>query len=215
MKQYVLAAAMAAGLAAPAAAATISTLGDQNGTVWEWGLPDTTWYGQTVTFDAAVTMNSFTFRLDDIGRSIGYTAYVYAWDGSAAAGAALFSASGATLGASGFNDYTTGTGALGLLAGAYVLFWEATSEGAATWAAVAGPDTYDGGSFVFRNRWDGVEKLVEFGIGDPWTTDWIGSGDLAFAMDYTPAVAPVPLPASLPLLGAGLAGLALLRRRKS
>lgn len=210
MKHYVLAAAIAAGLAAPAAAATVSTLGDEDAAIFSWGSPDTTWYGQTVTFGADVTLNSFTFRLDDEGQSIGYTAHVYAWNGLAATGASLFSAGGSTLGASGFNNYTIGTSALSLLAGAYVLFWEATSEGAASWAAVGGDGAYGGGGFVFQNR------SGDQGIEDPWSTNWIGLGsDLAFAMDYDRAVAPIPLPASLPLLGAGLAGLALLRRRRS
>lgn len=210
MKHYVLAAAVAAGLAAPAAAVTVSTLGDQNNSVTPWGLPDTTWYGQTVTFGTDVSLNNFTFRLDDKGRAIGYTAHVYAWDGLAATGASLFSASGSTIGVAGYNDYTTGTNALSLLAGAYVLFWEATSTGSSFWASVEGDGTYAGGGFVFLNHFG------QYLVDDPWTQNWIGDGgDLAFAMDYDTAVAPIPLPASLPLLGAGLAGLALLRRRRS
>ena len=42
-----------------------------------------------------------------------------------------------------------------------------------------------------------------------WTSSVAGAG-----FDYTVNVAPVPLPAALPLLGAGLLGMGLLGRRR-
>lgn len=38
--------------------------------------------------------------------------------------------------------------------------------------------------------------------------------EIGVTLEYTPAVAPIPLPASLPLLAAGVGGLVLLRRRR-
>ena len=195
-------------LATPVAAATITTLADENNAVFFWGQPDTTWYGQTVSFGSDVSLDSFTFRIDDNGTSISYNALVYAWDGDSATGASLFSSSDATTGIDGMTSYSTTTGSLGLTAGDYVLFFEATSNGNANWGSVTGPDTYTDGDFVYQNTSGGFIDIF-----DPWIITFPTANDLAFSVEYS--VAAVPLPAGGLLLLGGLGGLAALRRRKT
>ncbi len=142
MRVLGLALAGAVCLCSPAMATTISTLGDQDNGVTNWGLPDTVRYGQTVTFASSTTLNSFEFVIDDTGAPISYNAYVYAWDTDHATGASLFSVGGATSGVSGYQNYTINTGALALSAGTYVLFLEATSDGSSVWGSVTGSDPY-------------------------------------------------------------------------
>ena len=195
-------------LATPVAAVTISTLADENDAVFSWGQPDTKWYGQTVSFANDVSLNSFTFRINDEGTSISYDAQIYAWDGDSATGASLFSSSSATAGVnSTMTSYSTATGALGLMAGDYVLFFEATSNGSANWGSVTGSDAYTGGDFVFQNAFNGD------GIFDPWSVTFPSARDLAFSVEYD--LAAIPLPAGGFLLIGALGGLAALRRRKT
>lgn len=190
--------------ALPATAATVSTLPLETSFVQSWGLPDTSAYGQTITLGGAETLNSFSFRINDLGTAINFDAYVFGWDGDSTSGSALFSSNGVTVGASGMNTITINVGALPLLAGQYILFLQATSLGLAYWGTVTG-DPYNGGSFAFQNN-----------NGDPskfGNNSWLVGNELAFS--YTTDVTAVPVPAALPLLATGLGALGFAGWRSS
>src|SRR4051794_8532102 len=84
---------------ANANAASIDTIPSWDGSnyVYSYGKPNTATYGQTFqTPDAINTyMQDFSFEIkrDPGAGSLYSTAYVYAWDGSKATGAALFTSS--------------------------------------------------------------------------------------------------------------------------
>ena len=189
-------------------AATISTLADESVSISPFGLPNTAAYGQTFTLDAAATLNSLTFLINDGGSAISYDLHIAAWNGSMVSGASLFTSSGSTAGVADFAAVSSSLGDTLAAAGQYVAFFQATSTGSAQWRGTDSAGTYDGGEFVFQNNGGNVSQ---------WTTvNWnaFGSRDLAFEI-VTDSVAAVPLPASLPLLLAGFGGLAAMRRRKN
>jgi hypothetical protein len=211
------------------AVSVIDTTPSWNGTdyIFSFGETDTATYGQTFTVTAPETvLESFTFYLDDILDSIDpdvvdFEAYVYAWDGNSATGSALFSsgpyATTNNGGAGGFEQITINTGGLSLTAGSqYVAFFNTSNlfdgeNGGSHWGATGGADTYSGGAFVFLNNGSNFGALTT----DNWTTDWLGTGsDLAFTMTFSDQ-APIPEPATMTLIGLGLAGLVVRSRRKA
>ncbi|GGF74862.1 hypothetical protein GCM10011402_29440 [Paracoccus acridae] len=206
LNKLVMAAVLMVGAGA-ASAATISTLADENGTINSWGMPDTTYYGQTVSFGDNVDLNSFEFRINSF-NDISYNSFVYAWDdeNGRVAGSALFSGTGTTLATGEMTSYLIDVGHLALTAGKYVIFLGATSAGSSEWGAT-NDEAYDDGTFVFINTGGGA-----FG-SNSWTTGW--NRDLAFAVNYDEvAIAPVPLPASGLLLLAAMGGVGGLSRRR-
>lgn len=214
MKHLIQAAVLSvATVVAPVAvqAATISTLADENSTIFSWGLPDTAAYGQTFTLAGASTLNDLTFRINDGGTAVSFIAYVFAWAGSQTSGAALSSVSGATAGLNGMSSVSVALGNVALGVDQYVAFLQATSAGSAAWGSVAA-DPYAGGAFVFQNN-GGDES--QFGQSS-WTSGWQGAGaDLAFSITLDENMSPVPLPAGGLLLIGAIGGLAALRRRKT
>lgn len=182
-----------------AGAATISTLGAENGSFAEWGLPIVERFGQSVTFEAAATVRSFTFRIDDAGTAIPFVAELFAWDGRNTVGGALASVAGSTAGDDAFTDYTADIADTLVGAGQYALAFRATSPGAAAWA-MATTNPYAGGAFIL-------------GLAGQELRNFNRRYDAAFAVTFD-EVAPVPLPAALPLLGAALGGLGLLAWRR-
>lgn len=187
----------------------IDTFGAENSSVYSWGLPDTAAYGQTFTLGASETVNNFSFRINDGGSAIGYTAYVFAWDSGNAvtSGSALFSTSGTTSGNGLMQTYTINTGSLALGSGMYVAFLQASSGGAASWGSTTN-DVYAGGSFVFQNNGGDSSQWGSSG----WTTGWSTAADVSFAVNGVPAA--VPVAPALPLLASGIGALAVLRRRR-
>lgn len=206
MRHLVLTTATLALLATGAQSATITTIPDEDSAILPWGLPDTAAFGQTFTLASGGTVNDVTFRINDFGTSISFLAYLFAWDGTKTSGAALSSVAGTTAGSVARTGVTVSLGNVLVAAGQYVAFFQATSNGFAEWGSA--PNTsYAGVDFVFQNNGgDGSQ----FG-----TTDWENPGiDLAFAIRYDEAVAPIPLPAGLPLLAAGLGMMGLVARRR-
>jgi len=213
MLKTLLIAALGAGMAAPATAATISTIDSQNNALTAWG-HDTggtsaaTAYGQTFTLDSAHSLDNVTFAINDWGDAVGFDLQVFAWSGSMATGTSLGSVAGATAGVSGFTPVSVDTGGIDLAAGIYVAFLQATSTGIAQWGMT--DDLYSGGSVVFQYNDGDTGK---------WTTEaWpaFTSYDFAFSMAFTPlSVSEVPLPAAGFLLIAGLGGLFAAGRRRA
>ena len=164
MKRLGMTAALAAATilgAGPAVAqTTISTLGSENGTVSQWGLPRTAAYGQTFTVAGATRLDRVTFRIDD-NRSgnagvtpISYQFQVFAWNAATrrATGLSLGSTTGATSGSGRPETVVVETGGVDLpSAGQYVVFLQATSNGRAAWARTPGT-AYADGSFVSQNN---------------------------------------------------------------
>lgn len=185
--------------AGAAGAATISTLGTEDTFFAEWGLPVVDRFGQTMTLDSAATVRSFTFRIDDEGTAISYVAELFAWDGFNTVGGALASVAGATAGNDAVTDYVADIADTLVGVGEYALAFRATSPGAAAWA-MATTNPYADGNFVL-------------GIAGEPLGDFEPAFDAAFAVTFD-EVAPVPLPAALPLLSAALGGLGLLARRR-
>lgn len=210
MKTLLATAAVALSLmSGTATATTISTLGNENSSIFNWGLPNTAAYGQTFTLGAAATLNTVSFRIDDVGTATTYIAYVFAWGGNLTVGSALASVVGSTVGSAGMQTVTVDLGDVAVGAGQYVAFLQATSPGLALWGSVFG-DVYAGGGFVFQNN--GGDE-TQFGTVN-WQLNWQGPGyDLAFALTYD-EVAPIPVPAALPLMLLALGGLGLVARRR-
>lgn len=203
------------------AATLIDTSGGLTGAgVTPFGEPDTASYGQTFTVTGADTqLDSFSFRFDDYLNpdTVDFAAYVFAWDGSKASGPQLFASGGLSSsnngGSDGFEEFVFNTGGLVLSSGMkYVAFLSASnffdgSSGSSLWE-LSNSDFYADGEFVFLNHGSDFDAVTQ----NAWNS--ISGRDTYFKASFsTPA--PVPLPASLPLVLLGVGSLALIRRRQS
>lgn len=208
---------------AGAATITIDTVPFWNGSnyIHLFGEFNTATYGQVVTVPAGVTqLDSFTFYLDDIQDPdfVDFHAFVHAWDGVKATGAQLFQSGAMSTtnngGAGGFEAFTVNTGGVPVAAGQeYVLYFSASllfdgDQGRANWGTInqnaQAPDTQPGGNFVFMNNSNDLSLLTT----NLWSQR---QGDLAFAASFSDGV--VPEPSTALLVGLGLAGLSLRKRR--
>jgi hypothetical protein len=197
-------------MAGVAAADTIDTTPDWNGSaVQPFGYQNTATYGEVVTAPGGA-LQSFTFYMNQ--PAFTFEGYVYAWNGSKATGAALWSSGPmSTAGSGGFEPITFSTGGINLTTGSqYVLFasisnYYTDGDGTGQWGYIGQTGNYPSTYFTFYNNGGDFSALT--------TNAWEGWGAgqaLAFKAEFSS----VPLPGAVWLLGSGLLGLAGLGRRK-
>ncbi len=196
--------------AVPAHAQAINTITGWNGTsfISSFGVPNTATYGQTITVAAGATpLNSFSVEIGSCGANVTLRASVYAWDGSKATGASLFTSPAMTItNSSAYQLVTFSTGGISLPAGMYVLFASTSQDqtgapsSACRWGSVVNT-AYAGGQFVFQNNTSDISQWTS----SPWSTI---AQDLAFQVDglVTSPATGAPAASTTSLL-IGLAGL--------
>ena len=203
---------LAAAAATPATAATsIDTTGTHGGDVYEFGQPNTSAYGETFTVGADNVLNGFSLYLTSTPQvsPLNFTAYIYAWNGSSAAGSALYTSSAQSFAGSATpTEFSFNTGNLALGSGQqYVAFLFANSGGVVGMPFPSG-DAYSGGTFVFNNAGTDFASLTSGG----WST--FGNNDVWFKALFNVSAVPEPGTWALMLLGFGAIGIATRRDRK-
>jgi hypothetical protein len=190
------------------------------GSFGDFSAGSTPTYGETVTVVAGNTwLQSFTYSVQNSSANpLSVEAYVFAWNGSAVTGPALFTSSPLNIAADGSNyDPVTISGLnLNLTAGSqyYLAFSTiglAGNVGGARFLTAA-DSSYTGGTFEYNND----NTLAGLAIGGDYNGNG-NFGDLAFSAFFTSASATaqgVPEPLTLSLFGAGLVGAVALRRRR-
>ncbi|XLZ68159.1 VPLPA-CTERM sorting domain-containing protein [Massilia sp. SR12] len=217
MKIATLLASALLSAAATAHAGVIDSTGHP-GTIGNFGEPDTATYGQTFSLAGNHALNSFSLYLTgEVFAPVHFKAYVYEWNGAHATGAALYTSAAQSFGGAGpgsAKEFAFNTGSINLVDGkSYVAFLSTTGlfDGVLSTARMptAPNDAIATGSFVYMNNVNNFDWLTN--------TRWESrSHDVWFKASYDAGnAADVPLPATLPLLGAGLLALGLVRRRKA
>jgi hypothetical protein len=202
-------------LAVPEAGAlTLSTGTDTGGSIATFGFPDTLTYGQVFTAPVTGTLDSFALFLDgDVGGDL--FGGVGVWNGTEAYSegggvSQILYTSPTGPSTSGFSAYNFNPGievTAGALYVAFISVFGTNADGTTSMPLASDADQPGINYFVWNNS------------GSPDSAQWnyfFHAGDALFNASFTPSVTPVPVPAALPLLATGLAGLGFVaRRRKS
>lgn len=213
-------ACLSIGMTQVANAAVIDTVSVWNGssTISSWGGGTTSTYGETF-LAAGSTLNDFTFYVNTNGNTISALAQVYAWSGALgghgpATGPALFSSSVSVLG-NGLQSITVNTGNLALTTGnEYVALLTVTNNnqpGGASWGFIDGDSNVaNDGKFVWFNNNANVSLLNSQAWDGPWV-----NGSLAWTANFSNGASHVPEPGSMALVGLGILGAGIFRRKKT
>jgi hypothetical protein len=216
IKKILVSMICALGIAATSAQAGVTYTSTPSGSAASpFGVPDTTTYGQvfTVPTDGNTRLDSFSFFIS--GSLLKAYGGVAAWTGTGA-GPALFASSPFKANYNSATEVTVDTGGLNLLAGQQYIAYFSTAgiAGNSGWDSMEFGSVSGAASSVFEGiAWDNGEGA------SPNHDDWFGGQNedwitFAGSLSFSAPPSNVPEPASLALLGVGMAGLAGVRRRK-
>jgi hypothetical protein len=200
-------------MAAPVAQATTYGNTNDSGYAFSFGYPNTTVYGEEFTAPGGV-LQSWTFTTDGthfLGNAGNLDFVIASWNGTEAVGPALYI--GATQYDAGTPDEAlTWSGInLSLIPGsdyiAYLSVAGVTDPTTGLNVFLSQESGGLGGGFYYLNN-DGVDPLTS---PTAWTSYDTDTPDYMY---YSATFAAVPEPITISLFGAGLAGVAAVRRRK-
>jgi hypothetical protein len=200
-------AACLAGLANFAQAETYSNVDTNSATIYFFGAPDTTSYGQYFSSPGGI-LDSFTFYAAN-GSAGNVELTVAAWDGSKAVGSALYTTD--LYYAGGSQALSAGSINLALAENTqYIVYLTVAGvDGAAAYVSFQGASGNGGldGSFSYLNS-SGVDPLT---LSETWDSNWTPA-NLSYTANFTSAV---PEPETLAMLLAGLGLVGFMKRRQS
>lgn len=195
-------------------AATIDTISSWSGNNIIWfGEPNTATYGQTITTATTdLFLSQFSFLIDTPTGTSQFAAYVMKWDSiNALVTGPILYQSAKTTNSGGWNEISFNPNVLLEPNSQYALFFSASGyfngQNVQSRFASTG-DLYSGGQFIYNNNGNDFSSLGTVG----WTTNYIGSGDLAFRATLDATVPEPSTYALAAIAGMTLAGIA--RRRK-